>query len=92
MLEYQQTSRYYHIYEDPDLVQTDLSILNLPFTETTVMEGEQNNPEILAQRIYNNPHYWWVICQYNGIIDPDNIPAGLIIRFPTIVQAPRVDQ
>lgn len=92
MIEYTQTSRYYHILEDPSLVQTDLSVLNLPYTETTVKEGEQNRPELIAQRIYNNPHYWWVICQYNGIIDPENIPQGLVIRYPTLVQSPRADQ
>ena len=92
MIEYTQTSRYYHILEDPDLVQTDLSVMNLPYTETTVKEGEQNRPELIAQRIYNNPHYWWVICQYNGIIDPDNIPVGLVIRYPNLVKSPRADQ
>ena len=89
MSEYAITSRYYHIMEDPELVQTDLIILNTPYTETTVRLGEQNNPEILSQRIYNNPHYWWVICQYNGIIDPDNIPAGMKIKYPTITNPPR---
>ena len=92
MIEYTQTSRYYHIFENPDIVQTDLSILNLPFTETTVRSGEQNNPEILSQRIYNNPHYWWVICQFNGITDPDNIPLGMVIRYPTLTEPPRVDR
>ena len=76
MIEYTQTSRYYHIFEDPALVQTDLYVLNLPYTETTVREGEENRPELISQRIYNNPHYWGVICHYNGIIDPENIPLG----------------
>ncbi len=89
MPDYAQTSRYYHITEDPNLVQTDLIVFNLPYTETTVKEGEQNNPEILSQRIYNNPHYWWVICQYNGIIDPKNIPLGMVIKYPTITHPPR---
>ena len=89
MSEYQPTSRYYGIKENPDLIQTDLVILNTEFTETTVRNGEQNNPEILSQRIYNNPHYWWVICQYNGIIDPDNIPLNMKIRYPKITVPPR---
>ena len=89
MSEYTPNSRYYHIKEDPYLVQTDLIIFNTTFTETTVRSGEQNNPEIIAQRVYNNPHYWWVICQYNGIIDPKNIPLGMKIRCPNITVPPR---
>lgn len=88
MPEYQPTSRYYNITEDPDIVQGDLTVLNLPFTETTVRSGEQNNPEIISQRVYNNPHYWWIICQYNGIIDPKNIPLGMTIRYPNITRPP----
>ena len=89
MSEYQVTSRYFGIKENTNLIQTDLIVLNTEFTETTVRKGEQNNPEILSQRIYNNPHYWWVSCQYNGIVDPDNIPLGMKIKYPKITVPPR---
>lgn len=90
MIEYTQTSRYYKIVEVDNVLQTDLTVLNVSYTETTVRRGEENNPEILSQRIYNNPNYWWVICQYNGIIDPKNdLPLGKKIRFPNITKSPR---
>lgn len=92
MIEYQQTSRYYKITEDENIVQTDLVVLNMPYTETTVRRGEEYNPEILSQRIYNNPNYWWVICQYNGILDPKvELYLGKKIRFPTLTKSPRED-
>ena len=91
MIDYSQTSRYFGITEDPDLVQTDLVVLNPQFTETTVRINEVNSPEILSQRIYNNPNYWWVICQYNGILDPKILPYGKKIRYPHLVKPPRED-
>lgn len=90
-LNYSHNSRYYRISENEDITQTDLIILNLPYTVTTVRENEVNKPEILAQRVYNNPHYWWVICQFNGILNPDLIPLGLEIRCPNLTKSPRED-
>ena len=89
MIEYSVTSRYYHINEDPQITQIDLTVLNLPFTTTTVRRGEQNCPELLSQRVYNNPNYWWVICQFNGILDPSLMPIGLEVKCPIITRAPR---
>ena len=89
MIEYAQTSRYYHITENPDLVQTDLVNLNLPFSTTTVRVTERNRPELIAQRIYNNPNYWWVICMFNGIQDPTLLPAGLVLKCPVLDKSPR---
>lgn len=89
MKEYKQTSRYYHITEDPNIIQTDLIVMNVPYTLVKVKLEEKNKPELLAQRVYNNPHYWWVICQFNGIQNPDNIPVGLELKIPTLVNPPR---
>lgn len=91
MIQYTHTSRYYGIKEDQGIIQTDLIVLNLPFTETYVRNGEHRHPELLSQRIYGNPSYWWVICQYNGIVDPSTIWVGMKIRYPTITKAPRED-
>lgn len=89
MITYTQASRYYSITEDPDIIQTDLIVMNTSYEETTVQENERNSPELVAQRVYNQPNYWWVICQYNGIMDPRILPAGMKIKYPLITHAPR---
>lgn len=89
MKQYAPTSRYYNITENPDIIQTDLIVMSLPYTTTTVHIEEKNSPELLAQRVYNNPHYWWVICQYNGIQNPDILPVGLEVKCPVLVNSPR---
>lgn len=89
MIEYSTTSRYYKIKEEQSIIQIDLINLNLPYQETVVRSIEVNNPELLSQRVYNNPHYWWVICQFNGIIDPKNIPLGMKIKYPILTNSPR---
>lgn len=87
--DYAQTSRYYGIKESNDVVQTDLIVLNLPYQVTYVRESEVNRPELLAQRVYNNPMYWWVLCQFNGIQNPNLLPLGFEIRCPNLTETPR---
>lgn len=89
MITYSQTSRYYGIKEEDGIIQTDLITMNTSFLETTVRSGEQGQPELLSQRVYGNPNYWWVICRYNGIIDPAGMWEGLKIRYPDITRPPR---
>ncbi len=41
---------------------------NAPFIIHNVMPGD--TLDNLSLRYYNNPTYWWVICQFNLIFDP----------------------
>lgn len=41
--------------------------------------------DILALKFYNNPTYYWVIADFNNIIDPFlELPEGYYIKIPTI--------
>ena len=84
MSDYKSNSRYYGIKEDIDLLQEDLINMNVSYEETIVMSGEKDSIELVSQRCYNNPSYWWVICRFNGILNPCNIPVGLKLRIPDI--------
>jgi hypothetical protein len=40
--------------------------------------------DLIASVFYNEPRYWWVIAQYNNVLDPvSEITAGRILRIPT---------
>lgn len=86
MIEYRSNSRYFGIKENMNVIQEDLVNMNVDFTEVVVLVEEENNIELVSQRCYNNPSYWWVICRFNGILNPCNIPIGLKLRIPNIQQ------
>lgn len=50
----------------------------------TVEHAYVGRPDLLAATFYEDSHLWWVICQYNNILDPFNeIVVGRILLIPT---------
>lgn len=40
--------------------------------------------DLIASVFYNEPRYWWVIAQYNNILDPfSEITPGRVLLIPT---------
>jgi len=40
--------------------------------------------DLIAEMFFNEPRLWWVIAQYNNILDPvGEITAGCILRIPS---------
>lgn len=40
--------------------------------------------DLIANVFYNEPRYWWIIAQYNNILDPfSEITEGRILLIPT---------
>jgi hypothetical protein len=40
--------------------------------------------DLIASVFYNEPRYWWVIAQYNNILDPfSEITGGRILSIPS---------
>lgn len=63
--------------------------LNLPQDtgDTTVVINQEliNRPDLIAQAAYGNPDLWWVIFEYNGIIDPlFDLKVGQSLTIPDI--------
>lgn len=45
----------------------------------------EGRPEMLGFLFYGDPGLWWVIAQYNGLIDPlDELIEGKLIYVPMI--------
>ena len=41
--------------------------------------------EALATKFYRNSEFWWIIAEANPeIIDIQNIPAGTVLRIPSV--------
>lgn len=44
----------------------------------------EGRPDLLAQAFYEDPYLWWVICQFNSILDFNTeFIEGVILRIPT---------
>jgi hypothetical protein len=45
----------------------------------------EGKPQLLGYVFYGDTGLWWIICQYNGIIDPlEEIIEGKLLLIPTI--------
>jgi len=50
----------------------------------TVENIYQGRLDMIASVFYNEPRWWWVIAQYNNIIDPvSEITPGRVLAIPT---------
>lgn len=64
--------------------------LNISFAipaESTFVVTSANiaNSPGLAYQIYGDKDYWWVICLYNGILNPiEDLQPGTILQIPSI--------
>ncbi len=56
------------------------------YSRITVYEvKEKDTYDSIALDFYNNPTYYWIICDYNRIIDPITPPKkGTILNIPSL--------
>ena len=47
-----------------------------------VQMHEENRLDILANKYYGSPIFWWVIAQANDLINPFIVKQGTILRIP----------
>jgi hypothetical protein len=45
--------------------------------------------DLIAAIFYNEPRYWWILAQYNNILDPfSEVKAGTLILIPSKERLP----
>ncbi len=49
-----------------------------------VTKREANRLDIIADKYYGNPQYWWMIAMANNIIDPFILVEGTTILIPNV--------
>lgn len=56
-----------------------------PKQQYTVTQGDTANSFGLAFSIYGDKGYWWVLCMFNGILDPiSEIAPGTLLNLPSL--------
>lgn len=50
-----------------------------------VDQSDQANAPGIAFNFYGSTDYWWVVCMYNGILDPiTEFTPGRVLQLPTL--------
>lgn len=62
---------------------------NLPVSNTdieyNVEKFYEGRLDLIAYAFYDEPRYWWIIAQYNAILDPvAEVVEGLYLRIPKL--------
>lgn len=91
--EYNKTSRYQIlrvIHEDSDMIKYLETYNNVIVPESDddiyhiVSSSEANRLDIISNKYYNTPTYWWAIALANEYVDPFIINEGDMIRIPSL--------
>lgn len=81
---YDQNSRYYNVDMTYDLPQDNLLKQNYDYYTVTVLANESGRLDIVSNRVYNTPVYWWIIARFNAIINPETAIAGTVLKIPRL--------
>lgn len=68
----------YSLFVKHGFVNTNDSIYHI------VRGSEDNRLDLIANKYYSNPQYWWMIAMANNIIDPFVLVPGTTIIVPNI--------
>ena len=48
------------------------------------VQGQDGRPDLLADVIYGDTQYWWILMQYNAFLEISDITNGLEVRYPSV--------
>jgi len=60
-------------------------IEKLPPVDRFTVTSEEKRPDLISQKIYGSTQYWWLLMEYNNIIDINNIVNGTIFEYPDLI-------
>lgn len=93
------TSRYKHIDEllldDGNVIKATLGPIDLSVYAWTqggeyiVPAYEENRLDIIAYKVYGKASMWWAIAYASYLSDPLDVPAGTVLRIPSLAELKR---
>lgn len=81
---YDSKSRYYNCDTEFDLPQSNMLKRSYGYDTTTVLANESGRMDLVSYRVYNTPVHWWIIARFNGIINPNSIEVGTVLKIPRL--------
>lgn len=75
---------YYNTLDDKYVVGTPTALsTDTPYSMYQVKYGESY--DLISLKMYNNPTYYWIICDFNNIVNPLINPyPGQYLKIPVI--------
>ena len=65
----------------------DLHEREIQYTFHTISETDIAEPDSIAFQAYDDSNWWWLICSYNGIVNPAvDMVVGQRLRIPNLYQ------
>ena len=62
-------------------------------SELMISDKYKYSPDLISHDYYGTPQLWWVICRYNGILNPldplRGIVPGIRLKIPALVDVRR---
>jgi hypothetical protein len=75
----------------PDWLSADYVDLHervIEFVFHTISDSDLAQPDAIAHKYYGDSRWWWLVCTYNGIVNPmRDMYLGQRIRVPALHQA-----
>ena len=59
-------------------------IPKLPAVGYYTIRREVNRPDLLSYNLYGDTQYWWIILWYNNMVKPQDLKAGIVIKYPSL--------
>jgi hypothetical protein len=63
----------------------NIRLMVSPSREYVVKAADEANSFGIAYNVYGDPGYWWIVCFYNGILNPiTDIVPGTRLQLPSL--------
>lgn len=56
----------------------------LPVFGKTIVQIEENRPDLVSYRIYGTTQFWYILMIYNGMVSPFDLTEGQELNYPRI--------
>lgn len=56
----------------------------LPVFGKTIVQIEENRPDLVSYRIYGTTQFWYILMIYNGMVSPFDLTEGQELNYPKI--------
>lgn len=59
-------------------------VTKLPVFGKTIVQIEENRPDLVSYRIYGTTQFWYILMLYNGMVSPFELVEGQELNYPKI--------
>lgn len=57
------------------------------YSTHVISQSFEGRPDLISYKLYSTVDLWWVVCQFNGVINPfTDLRVGMLIKVPDYSQ------